>query len=344
MSDPVSVIESAYAADGSDESAWLGRVAAAVNKNIPSSSGSALAYSYTVAKDGYINIRAMAELGDIPIAHAFANVEFAPETRIAVAMLHLAPGIASAATLLQAHMNGGSFLDFVQRTTFANGFADLLTVTSSDPTRSGCLIGVFSKVREPPHRAVSAQWSRLTAHISAGLRLRAKLPETRVEIAKLGGEGILEPGGKVAHAAGDAAGKAAREALRDGARAVDRARGPLRRKDPEAAVEVWRGLVAGRWSLVDHFDTDGRRFLVAHRNDPATPDPRALTERERQVVAYADLGQSNKLIAYELGLSASTVGVLLARARAKLGTLSPQAGGKAARTRSPRSPRPSSRK
>src|SRR6185437_3792479 len=65
MSDPVSVIESAYAADGSDESAWLGRVAAAVNKNIPSSSGSALAYSYTVAKDGYINIRAMAELGDI---------------------------------------------------------------------------------------------------------------------------------------------------------------------------------------------------------------------------------------------------------------------------------------
>jgi hypothetical protein len=81
------------------------------------------------------------------------------------------------------------------------------------------------------------------------------------------------------------------------------------------AVEIWRGLVAGLWSLVDHIDTDGRRYLVAHRNDPTTPDPRALTERERQVVAYADLGQSNKLIAYQLGLSVSTVGVLLARAR-----------------------------
>ena len=49
-----------------------------------------------------------------------------------------------------------------------------------------------------------------------------------------------------------------------------------------------------------------------------TPDPRALTERERQIVAYADLGQSNKLIAYQLGLSPSTVGVHLAHAREKL--------------------------
>jgi DNA-binding NarL/FixJ family response regulator len=92
----------------------------------------------------------------------------------------------------------------------------------------------------------------------------------------------------------------------------------LRRRDPLEAVEVWRGLVAGLWSLVDHYDTDGRRYLVAHRNDPTTPDPRGLTERERQVVAYADLGQSNKLIAYQLGLSVSTVAVLLARAREKL--------------------------
>jgi DNA-binding CsgD family transcriptional regulator len=44
-----------------------------------------------------------------------------------------------------------------------------------------------------------------------------------------------------------------------------------------------------------------------------------LTERERQVLAYADLGQSNKLIAYSLGLSTSTVSTLLSRARRKLG-------------------------
>jgi DNA-binding NarL/FixJ family response regulator len=85
---------------------------------------------------------------------------------------------------------------------------------------------------------------------------------------------------------------------------------------------VWRGLVAGRWSLVEQVDTDGRRYLIAHRNDPTTPDLRALTSRERQVVGYADLGHSNKLIAYELGLSPSTVGVQLKRGRAKLRRLS----------------------
>jgi DNA-binding NarL/FixJ family response regulator len=126
----------------------------------------------------------------------------------------------------------------------------------------------------------------------------------------------------VEHATGVATTPAARGALTLGARAVDRARGALRRRDPGEAVEVWRGLVAGRWSLVDQVDTDGRRYLIAHRNDPTTPDLRALTAREQQVVGYADLGHSNKLIAYELGLSPSTVGVLLKGARMKLRRLS----------------------
>jgi len=46
----------------------------------------------------------------------------------------------------------------------------------------------------------------------------------------------------------------------------------------------------------------------------ATP----LTEREHQIVALAVLGQHNKLIAYNLGISHSTVRVLMARAARKL--------------------------
>ena len=46
------------------------------------------------------------------------------------------------------------------------------------------------------------------------------------------------------------------------------------------------------------------------------------TERERQLLEYAALGLTNKEIAYDVGVSASTVRVLLARAAKKLGVLS----------------------
>jgi DNA-binding CsgD family transcriptional regulator len=70
--------------------------------------------------------------------------------------------------------------------------------------------------------------------------------------------------------------------------------------------------------MVDWFDTDGRRFVLALPNSPHIADPRGLTERESQVVAYAVLGQSNKLIAYRLGLSRSRVSMLLRSAMRKL--------------------------
>jgi DNA-binding NarL/FixJ family response regulator len=47
--------------------------------------------------------------------------------------------------------------------------------------------------------------------------------------------------------------------------------------------------------------------------------PEALAPRERQVVAAAAAGPANKLIAYELGLSDSTVRVLLSGAAKKFG-------------------------
>ena len=103
---------------------------------------------------------------------------------------------------------------------------------------------------------------------------------------------------------------------------MDRARGGLRVDDPDAALEAWKGLVAGRWSLVDHIDTDGKRFIVARRNDPDAHGPGGLTLRERQVMSARARGLSLKLIAYDLGLSIATVCKSLQGGMAKLGVAS----------------------
>jgi DNA-binding CsgD family transcriptional regulator len=67
-----------------------------------------------------------------------------------------------------------------------------------------------------------------------------------------------------------------------------------------------------------------RRLAGARPNvGPARPaksaSPEALSPRERQVLSLAAAGDTNKVIAYELGLSPSTVGVLVSRAMRKLG-------------------------
>jgi DNA-binding NarL/FixJ family response regulator len=133
---------------------------------------------------------------------------------------------------------------------------------------------------------------------------------------------VLTPTGMVEHADGDATTRAARERLREAVSALDRARGGLRRRDPDGAVDLWRVLVASRWSLVETFESDGRRYLVARVNEPRSGEFAPLTPREHDVLGYARMGHHNKLIAYELGLAPSTVRVLLSRAAAKLGATS----------------------
>ena len=61
------------------------------------------------------------------------------------------------------------------------------------------------------------------------------------------------------------------------------------------------------------------RFLLVEENRIPSQSQRALTQREEQVVACAAMGHSNKLIAYDLGISTGSVAVLLGRAARKLG-------------------------
>jgi DNA-binding CsgD family transcriptional regulator len=134
-------------------------------------------------------------------------------------------------------------------------------------------------------------------------------------------EAVLEPTGKLQDAAGAAKADAARQLLKEAVRGVERVRGG-RRVDEDEVLSNWAPLLRTRWTLVDHFESDGRRYILARENTPIARGPKSLTARERQVVGYAALGHSSKLIAYELGIAYSTVRVLLSRAAAKLGAAS----------------------
>jgi len=84
-------------------------------------------------------------------------------------------------------------------------------------------------------------------------------------------------------------------------------------------------LVQSRWSLLDEFDRDGQCYVVARVNPLRATRPAVLTPRERQVLAYLGLDYSTKVIAYELGISDTTVRVVLSHAATKLGLRSRQA-------------------
>jgi DNA-binding CsgD family transcriptional regulator len=202
-----------------------------------------------------------------------------------------------------------------------HGIHDMVGVNGLDPSRHGCMLTIV--VRKTPHSPRTGHvWQRLAAHISAGNRLRttlAALSEPNFDPTQRA-EAVLTANGKVEHATGPAESRAAREALRDALVRIDKARSE--QDDARRSVDLWRGLVAGRWSLVEHFERDGKRFYLAHKNDPELEKDRALTDRERQVLGYAELGYSNKFVSYALGLSSSTVSTLLARARRKMGIVS----------------------
>ncbi len=156
-------------------------------------------------------------------------------------------------------------------------------------------------------------WTRFAAHAGAGLRLRRAPRRTSPDSAVA----VLTPRGRLEHGTEEAV--AAHHELASAAQDIDRARGKLRRLDPDEASALWRATVQAQWSLVDWLDHDGKRFVLVEENAVPVVGRKALTNRERQVVACAAMGHSNKLIAYDLGLSVGSVSVLLTRAARKLG-------------------------
>jgi hypothetical protein len=321
MKDPIGVVEAAYSWE-SDEATWLRRVAESMQRGLASDAG-VIACAYDARRSEWIDLNATATVGiDPPKIRSLFNVPIAPGALVQAFRRQSVGTLRQAVTKNPAHaahyenILGPAVLD------------QMLCVNARNPTHLGCLfvIPMNAAPRLAP-RALS-RWRCIAAHVATGFRIHGQLARWSAEqrAAPLNGvDAVLRSDGRIEHAADPSLkdNRVTRTSLRDAVLAFDRARGRLRGEAPDEALEIWKGLVDGRWSLLDHFEADGRRFVLARRNAPETPDIRGLSPRERQVLAYAAMGHSNKAIAYELGLSLSTVATHLAHARAKLGARLP---------------------
>lgn len=193
------------------------------------------------------------------------------------------------------------------------GARDTFAVNAFDASGRGLWVGAPMRVARKVSKAKVAMFTRFAAHLTAAVRMR------RMGVRRSRPAAVLSVGGALLDATGRGPVEA-REELRRAALDFDRARVRRGSADSSEVMQRWRPLVVSKWSLLDEFDSDGRRFVVAVDNGPPTQPPRRdLSEREHQVLTQAHLGHSNKVIAYELGLSDSTVRVLMHRAAKKLG-------------------------
>lgn len=179
----------------------------------------------------------------------------------------------------------------------ALGIADVLGLQAMDSSGVGCALLFALPAQTRIGSRVRAYWQAVALHLRAAMRLRRDLraagPWAHAQL-------VVEP----AHGHGH-------DQVTPAAAASN---GHPGRRMPKA----WPTLVSGQWTLVDQFDSDGRRYYVALRNEAGAEALVKLTRREREVLAQAVQGASSKAIADALSSSESTINTHLASAMSKL--------------------------
>jgi len=312
----IDVVETAYDVDAPDEE-WLPRVMKAGLPLLDQGLGVG-ALEFTRPLDGAKVVVQRQYVASGPEDFPERNMRFTAGGSAEVSQAMTQPGMAMTLT----ECAGERYQEDVERWRRCFDYSvDAFGITAVDPNGQGIhIIAPLPEVTQLPS-STRMRWRMVGAHLAAGHRLRVAARNESLASTELphDAEAVLERKTlKVTDAAGVGRSKTARSALRDAAVRVDRARGRLRKEDPAEALRAWRGLSRGRWTLVDWFDSAGRAYVLAIPNPPKVRDPRALSERERQVATYASLGESNKLIAYRLGVSESRVSKALRASMRKL--------------------------
>jgi DNA-binding CsgD family transcriptional regulator len=311
-SDVLTIVESAYQVDAPADR-WLRDLSDRVRPHLDRGFGMA-AFEYYRPPGKPLQLLQSIHIGIPPGLDAIYSTVFAtmdPEIRLRP--FRMGPCV-SGSQMMGMHAAEFKQQPHMKRFVQKFGMYDSIWITAAEPSGRGLGFHAGRPTISWASKVETELWGKLAAHLSSAVRLRHRIlgPPDQPEA-------VLDPSGKLHDAIGPAQQRDARERLRAAVRDIERGRGALRRRDPGRALDDWKGLVAGRWTLLDDVQRDGRRYIVARENAPRAPGPTALTDRERQVLGFARLGHTNKLIAYDLGIADSTVRVLIARAAAKMG-------------------------
>lgn len=286
----LATVERAYHLEGSDDS-WLRELLAVAAPDLDRGLG---LYAATGTVRG-AHLLPEAPMATFALAPAIARAALALHARLPCPVLDaFVPHAVVVGGLDEAWPRRLQAAQLYRRGMAATGVRDAFVAFAGDG-EGGCVkIIAPSSVPIRSHPRVRAAWGRVMAHVAAALRLRRR----------------VRSGQKPARIPA---------ALRTRvARAMHRIEA-ARAGDPERALEVWQGLVAGQFSLVDRWEASGSRYTLVYRNDPRVPNPRGLGASERAIVELVGCGASNKEIAYALGVTQDAVAKGLASSLSKLG-------------------------
>lgn len=190
------------------------------------------------------------------------------------------------------------------------GIVDMLGFFAG--TREGGLVGLTTLLhaRSSTSPRERGHWQPLAAHLAAAWRLRQRF-DSGAAMDELT-DAVFRPDGRMSEARVQLHGPM-RERLRELVR-----RRELERSSRTGSHGMWSELIEGRWTLVDHFEANGRRVVIALRNTPMGESLCRLTDREVDALAQARNGASNKEIGLRMNLSTSSVTRLLQTVTRKL--------------------------
>jgi DNA-binding CsgD family transcriptional regulator len=313
--DAVAVVEAAYRLDGT-ESEWLDGLARAASAQIDDHCGVAAAtvqVDLTGARLRVLKVRG----GPAELSNAVTEYMQRAQPHVLAQTFSGRPCTTIGAILGRRQID----VDPASQILFDIGIRDAMGVVGTDPAGYVVVLATYFQRSTRISRATVARWSRVASHLAAGFRVRRGLRAADVHAVPAspvdGSEAVLSPEGRIDHA--EPAAQRARAALARAVLNVRDARGHLRHESQADALEAWKGLVGGRWSLIDHVDTDGKRFVVARKNESVAPHMANVTPAECRVMLARARGLALKLIAYDLGLSVGRVSKLLASGMSKVG-------------------------